>query len=69
LWNPATQEFIPILREDNPSYRQNGAIITEAIRRWNGGTFSMTDPQTLVANPAPLTSGQRVALSAYVACC
>jgi hypothetical protein len=37
-WNPTTQELIPILREDDPNYRQNEAIITEAIRRWNGGT-------------------------------
>ena len=36
-WNPTTQELIPILPEDDPNYRQNEAIITEAIRRWNGG--------------------------------
>jgi hypothetical protein len=37
-WNPTTQELLPILPEDDPNYRQNEAIITEAIRRWNGGT-------------------------------
>jgi NAD(P)-dependent dehydrogenase (short-subunit alcohol dehydrogenase family) len=37
-WNPTTQELIPILREDDPNYRQNQAIITGAMRRWNGGT-------------------------------
>ena len=36
-WNPTTQELIPILPEDDLNYRQNEAIITEAIRRWNGG--------------------------------
>jgi len=34
-----TQELIPIVSEDHPDYRQNEAIITEAIRRWNGGTL------------------------------
>jgi len=38
-WNPTTQELIPIVSEDHPDYRQNEAIITEAIRRWNGGTL------------------------------
>jgi hypothetical protein len=37
-WNPTTQELIPILPQEDPNYRQNEAIITEAIRRWNGGT-------------------------------
>ena len=37
-WNATTQELIPILPEDHPDYRQNQAIITEAIRRWNGKT-------------------------------
>ena len=37
-WNPTTQELIPILPEHDPNYRQNEAIITEAIRRWNGET-------------------------------
>jgi hypothetical protein len=37
-WNPTTQELIPLLREDHPDYRQNEAMITEAIRRWNGIT-------------------------------
>jgi hypothetical protein len=37
-WNPTTQELLPILPEDDPNYRQNQEIITEAIRRWNGGT-------------------------------
>ena len=37
-WNPTTQELIPILPADHPDYRQNEAIITEAIRRWNGET-------------------------------
>ena len=37
-WNPTTQELIPILPEDDPNYRQNEAIITEAICRLNGGT-------------------------------
>jgi hypothetical protein len=37
LWNSTTQELIPILPEDHPNYRQNVAIITEAIRRWNQG--------------------------------
>jgi hypothetical protein len=37
LWNPTTQELIPILPEDHPDYRQNQEIITEAIRRWNQG--------------------------------
>jgi hypothetical protein len=37
-WNSTTQELIPILREDDPNYRQNEAIIAEAIRRWNGGS-------------------------------
>jgi len=37
-WNATTQELIPILPEDHPDYRQNEAIITEAIRRWNRGT-------------------------------
>ena len=38
-WHPTTQELIPIVSEDHPDYRQNEAIITEAIRRWNGGTL------------------------------
>lgn len=38
IWNSTTQELIPILPEDHPDYRQNQAIITEAIRRWNGKT-------------------------------
>ena len=38
-WNPTTQELIPIVSEDHPDYRQNEAIITEAIRRWNGRTL------------------------------
>ena len=38
-WNPTTQELIPILHQDDPNYRQNAALITEAIRRWNGGTL------------------------------
>ncbi len=37
-WNPTTQELIPILPEDHPDYRQNEEIITEALRRWSGGT-------------------------------
>jgi hypothetical protein len=37
-WNPATQELIPILRADDPNYRQNEAIITEAICRWSRET-------------------------------
>ena len=37
-WNPTTQELIEILPEDHPDYRQNQAIITEAIQRWNGKT-------------------------------
>ena len=37
-WNPTTQELIPILSEDDPHYRQNEEIITEALGRWNGGT-------------------------------
>jgi hypothetical protein len=39
-WNSTTQEFIPILPQDHPDYRQNQAIITEAIDRWNAGTSS-----------------------------
>ena len=38
-WNPTTQELIPILPGDHPDYRQNEAIITEAIRRWERGTL------------------------------
>lgn len=30
-WNPTTQELLPILPDDDPNYRQNEAIITEAI--------------------------------------
>jgi hypothetical protein len=37
-WNPTTQELVPILDEDDPNYRQNEAIITEAIKRWDRGT-------------------------------
>ena len=38
LWNPTTQELIPILPEDHPDYRENQEIVAAAIRRWNGGT-------------------------------
>ena len=38
-WNPTTQELIEILPEHHPDRRQNQALITEAIRRWNGGTL------------------------------
>jgi len=37
-WNSTTQELIGILPEHHPDRRQNEAIITEAIRRWNGVT-------------------------------
>jgi hypothetical protein len=38
-WNPTTQELIEILPKHHPDRRQNQALITEAIRRWNGGTL------------------------------
>ena len=37
-WNSTTQEFIEILPEDHPDYRQNQEIIRAAIERWNAGT-------------------------------
>jgi hypothetical protein len=36
-WNSTTQEFIEILPEDHPDYRQNQEIIRAAIDRWNAG--------------------------------
>jgi hypothetical protein len=38
-WNPTTQELIEILPEHHPDRRQNQALITEAIRHWNGETL------------------------------
>jgi len=37
-WNATTQEFIEILPEGHPDYRQNREIIRKAIERWNAGT-------------------------------
>jgi len=37
-WNATTQEFIEILPEGHPNYRQNREIIRAAIERWNAGT-------------------------------
>ena len=37
-WNSTTQEFIEILPQGHPGYRQNAEIVAAAIRRWNAGT-------------------------------
>jgi hypothetical protein len=37
-WNSTTQELIEILPEHHADYRQNQALINQAIKRWNGET-------------------------------